>query len=148
MLRPFSPPDLAELLDAWYEASLIAHSFLPEEFFDKEREQIAHNWIPTADVTVFEDEGRVVGFVAMVDNEVGGLFVHPDFQRRGIGRALLDSVRKSRPYLELDVFAANEIGLRFYRAYGFDFVDRHTSEATGHPEIRLRFEGDRTEAAG
>ncbi len=148
MLRRYAPADLTDLLDAWYEAARVAHSFLPEEFFERERMQIADEWIPLADVTVYEHEGHVVGFVAMVGNEVGGLFVHPDFQRRGIGRALLDSARESRPFLELDVFEANEIGRRFYRAYGFRQLDRHMSEATGHPELRLRFERAATEPDG
>ena len=140
MLRPYVQSDLPEVLDAWYEASRIAHSFLSDEFFEAERIQIANDWMPIADVTVSEHEGRVIGFVAMVGDEVGGLFVHPDFQRRGIGRALLCSALESRPHLELDVFEANEIGRRFYRDFGFHQVDRHTSDATGYAELRLRFD--------
>ncbi|NND01391.1 MAG: GNAT family N-acetyltransferase [Acidimicrobiia bacterium] len=140
MLRPYKPLDLPDVLATWYEASIVAHSFLPEEFLEAERDQIASVWMPMADVTVFEKAGRVVGFVAMIDNEVGGLFVHPDFQGEGIGRVLLDRATASRDYVELDVFEANQIGRRFYDAYGFRQIDRHISDATGHSELRLRFE--------
>jgi len=126
------------LLDVWYRASLIAHSFLPEEFFETERRQIVEHWLPIAQTMVYETDGRVVGFLALIGNEVGAIFVDPDYQSRGIGRALMDAARVSRPCLELDVFEANVIGRSFYDVYGFEFVDRHVNEATGQPELRLR----------
>ena len=145
MIRPYTEEDLGELLDVWYWASLIAHSFLTEEFFDQERRQIAKHWLPVADTMVYETDGRVVGFLAMIGNEVGAIFVDPHYQGRGIGRALLDAVRDSHPFLELDVFEANFGGRRFYEVYGFEFVDRPISEATGHPELSLRLERSRQE---
>ena len=137
-IRPYADEDLSELLDVWYRASLIAHSFLSEEFFKTERRQIAELWLPMAETMVYETDGRVIGFLALMGNEVGGIFVDPDYQGRGIGRALMDAATDSRPFLELDVFEVNSIGRRFYDAYGFEFVDRHVNEATGQPELRLR----------
>lgn len=55
----------------------------------------------------------------------------------------MDSANGSRPFLELDVFEGTSAARRFYGAYGFKFANRHISEASGHPEIRLRFEEDR-----
>ena len=131
-IRPYAADDLDEVIDVWYRASQIAHSFLSEEFFAAERVEIAESWMPIAETTVYELGGRVVGFIALIKNEVGAIFVDPDLQGRGIGRALMDTARDSRPHLELDVFEANSIGRRFYDAYGFESVDRHISEATGH----------------
>lgn len=144
MLRQFTDEDLNELLDVWYRASLVAHPFLSEEFLQVERRQIAEHWLPMAETTVFEDEGRVVGFLALIGSEVGAIFVDPDCQGRGVGRALMDSARDRRPFLELNVFEANSIGRRFYDAYGFEFVDRHMHDASGQPELRLRFEQGRS----
>ena len=145
MIRPYTDEDLGELLEVWYRASLVAHSFLSEEFFETERRQIAEHWLPIAETAVCETEGRVVGFLSLIDNEVGAIFVDPDYQGRGIGRALMDAARDSRPFLELSVFEANCIGRRFYDAYGFELVDRQANEATGEPELRLRLGGGRAE---
>ena len=138
MIRAFNEGDLEELLDVWYRASLIAHSFLSQEFLAAERLEIADVWLPMSETTVYESDGRVVGFVALIDNEVGGIFVDPDFQGKGIGRSLMDRARESRLFLELSVFEANTIGRRFYDAYGFSLVDRHIHEESGQPELRLR----------
>ncbi|MFQ5947756.1 MAG: GNAT family N-acetyltransferase [Acidimicrobiia bacterium] len=140
MIRSYANEDLHELLDVWYQASLVAHSFLSEEFFATERQQIAEHWLPVAETMVYETDGRVVGFLALVGNEVGAIFVHPEYQGSGIGRALMDHARASRPFLELDVFEANAIGRRFYDAYGFRLVDRHVHEATGQTQLRLRLD--------
>ena len=57
-----------------------------------------------------------------------------------MGRALMDAARCSRSYLELDVFEANEVGRRFYDAYGFEVVERHMNDVVGQPELRLRLD--------
>jgi putative acetyltransferase len=139
MIRPYADEDMGPLLDVWYRASLIAHSFLSEEFFEAERRQIAEEWLAMAETTVSEVDGTVVGFLSLVGNEVGGLFVDPDYQGGGIGRSLMDNAIESHPVLELDVFEANSIARRFYERYGFQLVDRHMNEAAGHVELRLRF---------
>lgn len=140
MIRAFYEGDLDELLDVWYRASLGAHSFLAHEFLAAERLEIADVWLPIAETTVYESDGRVVGFLALIDNEVGGIFVDPDFQGMGIGQSLMDRARESRRFLELSVFEANTIGRRFYDTYGFNFVERHIHEESGEPELRLRLD--------
>ena len=94
--------------------------------------------MPVAETIVHETEGHVDGFLSLIGDEVGALFVDPDRQRSGIGRALVDTARERRSGLVLDVFEANTGGRAFYDAYGFEAVGRHVDEATGFPVIRLR----------
>lgn len=140
MIRPYADGDLEDVLDVWYRASRLAHSFLGYEFFSRERRAIADRWLPMAQTLVYEAEKTVAGFIALIGNEVGAIFVDPEVQRRGIGRALMDRARESRPFLELDVFADNEVGRRFYAAYGFEEIGRHTHEDTGFLVLRLRLD--------
>lgn len=143
MIRGYLDGDLSSLLDVWYRASVAAHAFLPDEFFDSERREITEQWLPMAETVVHEIDGRLVGFLSLIGNEVGAIFVDPHHQGRGVGRALMDWARDARPHLELSVFEANESGRRFYESYGFEFVSRHINAATGHPELRLRLREDR-----
>jgi putative acetyltransferase len=140
VIRPYTEDDLDEVLDVWYLASLEAHSFLGEDFFDTEREELSSRWLPASETSVFEIDGGVVGSVSMVSNEVGGIFVTPARQGRGVGRALMDHVTATRPYVELDVFEANTAGRRFYDAYGFRPVGEGLDDTTGLPVIRLRID--------
>lgn len=98
-------------------------------------------WLPTSETFVFQKRGQVAGFVSMVGNEVGGIFVAPAHQNQGIGHALLDHVAATRPHLELEVFKANSIGRRFYEAYGFQVLVEAVDDTTGLPVLRLRIDG-------
>lgn len=140
MIRKYDPGDLEDLIEVWYDAVQIAHSFWTPEMFERERKEISGTFLPLAETWVFEEEGKVVGFIALVGNEVGGIFVSPRSQRDGIGRALMDHARASRDHLELDVFEANEIGRSFYDAYGFEKVGERLDDATGLRVLRLRLD--------
>lgn len=143
MIRPFTDDDRDAVLGIWYRASVIAHSFLSEAFFGTERLQISEEHLPASETSVFERDGRVVGFISMVGNEVGGIFVDPEYQSQGVGRALMSSVTARRPVVVLDVFEANRVGREFYDAYGFREIGRDTEQTTGLPVIRLRFDSSR-----
>lgn len=140
MIRKYVTADLAEVLEVWYDASLIAHPFLSSDFFHHEREEISEKHLPNAETWVFEEAGRVVGFIALMGNEVGGIFVSPRRQGHAIGRALMDHAVASRKHLVLDVFEANQIGRAFYDAYGFEVVERKVHEETGQPVLRMRLD--------
>ncbi|GMR12849.1 MAG: GNAT family N-acetyltransferase [Gemmatimonadota bacterium] len=139
MIREYRDADLDRILEVWLAASKIAHPFLTEEFLANELKSIRDVHIPKAVTWVYEDAGRVVGFIALIDNEVGAVFVSPEMQRRGIGRALMDLARDQHATLELDVFEANSIGRAFYERYGFVQIGRHIQTDSGQPCLRLRY---------
>lgn len=140
MIRKYDTDDLAELLDVWYAASQIAHPFWTRDLFEQERRDISQEFLPIAETWVFEREARVVGFISLLGNEVGGIFVAPKWHGQGIGRALMDHARASRDHLELEVFEANEIGRAFYDAYGFAVVGEQLDKKTGLLQLRLRLD--------
>lgn len=137
MIRAYQPADLDDVLSVWSRASELAHPFLGEAFASAERENIATVYIPNAETWVWEQSGRVVGFIALLGNEVGGLFVDPDFHGTGVGRALMDHARARRGPLEVEVFTSNVIGRAFYAKYGFTLMHQMTHAETGLAIMRL-----------
>ncbi len=140
MIRKYDTDDRAELLDVWYDASQIAHPFWTSDLFEQERRDISQEFLPIAETWVFEREGQVVGFISLLGNEVGGIFVAPTRHGQGIGRALMDHARASRDHLKLEVFEANEIGRAFYDAYGFGLIGERLDEKTGLRLLRLQLD--------
>jgi putative acetyltransferase len=139
-IRPLEKSDEDAIVDIWYEASLVAHSFLSDEFLAAERSQIISMWLPNSVTTVFEEGGSVVGFLSLVGNEVGGIFVRPSHHGRGIGRALMDVARTRCKYLEVEVFEENSIGRRFYELYGFRQISTYLHGESGQRTLRLRLD--------
>lgn len=144
VIRPYQEQDLNALLDTWSAASEIAHPFLSDEFLASERENIPNLYLPNAETWVFEKQGKVVGFIALIGNEVGAIFVHPHHQKSGIGRSLMDHAVERQGTLEVEVFQANLIGRAFYERYGFVMLEQKHHEPTQQQVLRLRLNGGST----
>lgn len=85
MIRPYQPDDVEQVLEVWFAAASLAHPFLTPEFMAEERETIRSVYMPITQTWVYEQAGRVVGFISLLENEVGAIFVDPTFQGRGVG---------------------------------------------------------------
>ena len=140
-LRKFKNSDLNELMTVWENAATLAHSFLSEEFLEKERYNIPNVYIPLADTLVAENSGHVIGFISMIDNEIGGLFVNPDFHGMGVGTALVNKVFEIHNKLTVDVFEDNTIGRHFYTHYGFGLVSKAFHSDSGRTVLTLEYTG-------
>jgi putative acetyltransferase len=138
-VRQYADPDLESVLSAWEKASILAHPFLTAEFQDKVRHDIPNLYLPNADTWVAELNGAVIGFIALLDNEVGAIFVDPAFHGTGTGKALMDKAREIHGDLEVDVFRANTIGRQFYSRYGFKLLREETHAETGNAVLRLKY---------
>jgi len=138
-IRQYKDSDLDGVLSAWENASRLAHPFLSDEFLEAERDNIPRVYMPAADTWVAEYEGEVIGFIALLGNEVGAIFVQPAHHGQGVGRALMDKAQELHGDLEVEVFAANSIGRKFYARYGFEPLDEKIHAETGHALLRLKF---------
>ena len=141
-IRQYTSADLSGVQTSWENASRIAHTFLSEEFLTQERENIKTIYIPNSDTWVAELEGEVVGFLSLMGNEVGAIFLEPRCHGTGIGKALMDKAQAIHGDLEVEVFQANPIGRKFYDRYGFVLMESKPHEETGQTMLRLRFTAD------
>lgn len=142
MIRKYQPADCKDVLDVWSRASALAHPFLSEAFVEQERHNIPNVYLPEAETWVWEAAGHVVGFISLLGNEIGAIFVNPELQRSGIGRALLNRARALRGELEVEVFERNVLGRAFYAGMGFELIYRQVHAETGFEIMRLRLAAD------
>ena len=141
VIREYQSADLRDLLDAWESASQLAHPFLSREFQAQERVNIQDIYLPNSETWVYEHAGRVVGFIALLGNEVGGLFVDAEHIGQGFGRALMDKARELREGpLTVEVFERNALGRKFYSRYGFAQFDEKVHAPTGENVLCLRLQ--------
>lgn len=142
-IRQYIPSDLESVLGSWEAATRLAHDFMTNEFITQERKNIADLYLPNTDTWIAELNGETVGFIALMGNEVGAIFLQPEFHGMGIGRALMDKAQELHGNLEVEVFKKNQIGRIFYEKYGFEPIEEKFHEPTGQKVLRLRFSANR-----
>ena len=138
-LRQYKNSDLGAVLTSWERATRLAHPFMTDEFIAKERKNTAEIYLPNTDTWVIEFDKEVKGFIALMGNEVGAIFLQPEFHGKGAGKALMDKAQELHGDLEVEVFKENLIGRKFYSRYGFEFLEQKLHEPTGQQVLRLKF---------
>ena len=140
-IRQYRESDLGSVLDSWEVATRLAHEFMTDDFIAQERQNVAETYLPNTDTWVAEIDDEVMGFIALMGNEVGALFLLPEYHGKGIGQALMDKAQELHDYLEVEVFKKNSIGRHFYAKYGFEVISEVESSIPGRflPEMELLF---------
>lgn len=98
-LRPYAPGDETALAELWFESWLSIGLEKPvvtkAELVARAPRDLAERW----EVTVTEADGRLLGFLALALSEqrLDQLFIAPDAQGLGIGRALFEVAKRRLP---------------------------------------------------
>ncbi len=117
------------------------HSTWPDNAFRHELEEnrLAHYFVA-------RHEGEVVGFggiwVILEDSHITTIAVHPQFQGRKFGEALLltllmQAVAKNAAWMTLEVRISNTSAQRLYHKYGFTTVATRRAYYTDNQEDAL-----------
>jgi GNAT superfamily N-acetyltransferase len=96
MIRRATPDDAAAISDVFVRAR-DEMTYLPR-IPEHVRPQLGGWFLERAELWVFEEQGRVLGFAGVSGGELTHLYTDPPAQRRGVGRTLLDHVKS----LQLD----------------------------------------------
>src|SRR5918996_1140694 len=102
------------------EKSLPEFQLEKGHFFYEDRNYFQNYVLKNNRVWVVELANRPVGFMAMNKDFVDQLYIDPDYQRRGIGKILLDFAREQSPdHLWLYTLQVNVNARAFYESNGF-----------------------------
>ena len=137
MIREYVQEDIDQIIEIWHRSSTVAHPFLDSGFVSKVRNDMRQLYIPNSKTWVYESGNSIVAFISMHDNEIGGLFVLPQYQSKGIGSELVDFVIKGHPVIEVEVFERNVMGRAFYEKYGFKLVKSYYHLNSRNEVLRL-----------
>ncbi|MEO9801730.1 MAG: GNAT family N-acetyltransferase [Reichenbachiella sp.] len=138
-IRAFKETDTDTLINVWYQSSSLAHPFLTADFMEQEKKNIREIYIPNTLTWVVTTDDQIDGFISMISNEVGAIFVHPNKHGQGLGKQLMDHVSLLHSELEVEVFKNNSIGRAFYDRYGFEQIAESVHEPTNQKLIRMKY---------
>ncbi|MFD5657299.1 GNAT family N-acetyltransferase [Streptomyces hirsutus] len=134
-IRRYQASDEAVVVDLWSCASKLAHPFIEGEGEGERARKLREIYLREAENWLAEEAGDVIALLGLLGNEIGGLFVDPRAQGRGVGRALVEHAATLRGELRLGVFEANARARGFYELMGFEEREHQLDEESGHPVI-------------
>lgn len=121
-ITDYSPADWADLCEVHDLARMqeLAYAGLQAAFLPlsvaAEKEGLFEYCVITAKM-----DGKTIGFAAFTPDELAWLYVHPYFQRRGVGRKLAEFTLSHmvQGTKTVEVLAGNEPARKLYRGLGF-----------------------------
>jgi putative acetyltransferase len=140
LIRSYRKTDLEEMVRIWYESSVTAHSFVPVSFWTSQKSAMKETYLPLAENFVFEENGKLAGFISLVGERICALFIAPEMQGRGIGSALLEHAKTLRGRLSLKVYRENKRAFCFYKKCGFMATGEEVDEYTGCVQVLMEWE--------
>jgi ribosomal protein S18 acetylase RimI-like enzyme len=107
----------------WHVTKKDAYPYLPleqERKLDDDAKFFREKLLPRCDIWVADQEGQLVGFLAIQGSYVDRLYVLPNAQRAGVGSTLIKHAMKLSPNgLDLHTHQKNLVARSFYEKYGF-----------------------------
>lgn len=140
-LNEIDEKTLDSLLSIWLEGNLQAHSFISKNYWLDNQVGVRED-LAQARIFVKETDGKAVGFLGLVEEAIAGLFVKEQFQKQGIGEALIQRVKDEKKILTLTVYENNQGALLFYERQGFRRVRSQIDPETQQREWLMRWTRD------
>lgn len=95
MIRTFRKAEIGRVADIWLDTNQRAHAFISAQYWEEHFEEVK-KLLLQAELYVYEEETRhlVQGFIGLDGDYIAGIFVADGAQSRGIGRQLLEHVKR------------------------------------------------------
>jgi len=139
IIRKFEHSDTEEIIELWYNVSLVAHSFIPKEIWESQKEELRNKYLQMAETWVAEENGNLIGFISLLGNYIGALFVVSKEQGKGVGTKLIERARQEKGHLNVGVYSKNVDARRFYEKNGFKYINEEVQPETGEVVINMTF---------
>lgn len=137
MIRQASLNETDKIIQIWLESSRAAHDFIPFAYWADHAGDMRAAYLPMATTYVCEQEGEITAFLSLVGTCVAALFVSPEHQHRGCGKALIQYAQSRSERLSLFVYKKNTNASRFYRNAGFQAGTERLDTGTGEIEVEM-----------
>jgi ribosomal protein S18 acetylase RimI-like enzyme len=80
------------------------------------------------EILVVEKDGKLIGTGSVVDADILGVFVHPEFQHHGHGKSLMQELEKEAIVNGISevVLSVSLTSRRFYESLGYEIIEERT----------------------
>ena len=141
MIRTFTSTDLDTILKIWLESNLQTHSFIPLSYWTSHLD-FMRQVLPQAELYVYELEEQVVAFAGLQKDYIAGIFTKKEYRSQGIGKQLIEFLKKSHSNLSLSVYEKNRQAIEFYLREGFQIRKEGMDTENQEKEFLMYWKSD------
>lgn len=140
MIRNLQQEDITKVMTIWTKGNFTAHDFIEKDYWLENFNKVKNFYLPNSDTYVYVENEEIEGFISIAEkNHIGALFVKQQYQRKGIGRKLINYCKEKYNSLDLNVYDKNGNAIAFYMAMGFKNVGVQIDENTGEKEYIMEW---------
>lgn len=130
-ILPFEKENTSQLLSIWEKSVLATHHFLLADDFLEIKEMLhSFDFKSLAVFCAFENK-NMAGFIALHDQKVEMLFVHPNYFGKIVGFQLMQFAVTEHRANQVDVNHQNTAAKQFYEKLGFKTFAIHPIDDRG-----------------
>ncbi len=130
-----------EVVNIWEASVRATHHFLKEEDIQYFKPLILNTYLDAVELkSVRNEEGKIVGFLGVADQNLEMLFIQPDYRGKQIGKTLLNYSIEKMNVRKVDVNEQNDQAVGFYTKFGFETTSRSELDSSGKPYPTLHME--------
>lgn len=140
MIRKLQQEDITKVMTIWTKGNFTAHDFIEKDYWLENFNKVKNFYLPNSDTYVYIENEEIKGFISIAENNhIGALFVKQQYQRKGIGRKLINYCKEKYNSLDLNVYDKNGNAIAFYMAMGFKNIGVQIDESTAEKEYIMEW---------
>lgn len=138
MIRKCVERDIDTVMQIWLDTNIQTHGFISSNYWIGNFDMV-RRMLPYAEIYVYENDytNRTEGFIGLNENYIEGIFVRESAQSNGIGKQLLDYVKRVKSILSLSVYQKNKRAIKFYLREGFKIQSENVDDNTAEKEFTM-----------
>jgi putative acetyltransferase len=134
IITPVTKQDHSELIAIWEASVRATHHFLNNADIESLRPLILDQYFDAVTLQCARNEqGAILGFCGVAENNLEMLFIHPDHFGKGAGKALCRHAIQKMGVTSVDVNEQNPKATDFYKHMGFVITGRSAMDGQGNP---------------
>lgn len=138
-IRKLETKDIDTVVELWYETSIVAHDFIPANYWKKHKDSMASIYLPNSETYLAIENEKIAGFISMAENFLAAIFVDQKVQGKGIGKRLLNFIKEERTSIQLKVYKKNTKSIEFYKSQHFSIISESKEKETGENECLMEW---------
>jgi len=142
-IAEYQSEDFEAIAELFRDVYAKTYAQFDAKFLESERFRtiLREYTLPDSQVWTAKNNAEIIGFVALQQNFIDQLYIHENFQSKGLGGFWVEQAKTIYPeFLELYTFAANVKAIAFYEKHGFEIIERGIAPDEKMPDVKMRWE--------